>query len=50
MLSEDNIKLKKAGCNLAIAATKIIADYDGVHRLAFAVSEWYKTIAKEGQR
>lgn len=49
-LIEDNRRMREVGSNLAIAAMRVIRDYDGVHRLALAVSEWNKAIANEGGR
>jgi hypothetical protein len=49
-LQTDNIKMREAGCNLAEAALNVIKEYDGLHRLALAVSEWSKVIAEEGGR
>jgi len=46
----DNKRMRKAGNNLAEAAIRVIRDYDGVHRLAVAVSEWTMVIANEGKR
>ena len=50
MLEEDNKRMRKAGNDLAIAAMRVIRDYDGIHRLAIAVAEWNKVIAGEGGR
>lgn len=50
MLTADNARMRKAGCDLALAALRIIRDYDGVHRLALAVSEWMKVVGTEGSR
>ena len=50
MLAEDNKRMRVAGNNLAIAAIRVIRDYDGVHRLSLAVAEWNKAIADEGGR
>lgn len=49
-LAEQNRKLKESGGNLAEAAMRVARDYDGVHRLLLAVSEWTKTLANEGGR
>ncbi len=49
-LAEENRRMRKVGNNLAIAAMKVIRDYDGLHRLSLAVSEWNKAIANEGGR
>lgn len=49
-LIDDNRKLRRAGCKLALAAIRVVNEYDGCHRLALAVSEWTATIANEGGR
>ena len=46
----ENTALKKAGHNLAQAALYVAKEYDGIHRLLLAVSEWAKTVANEGGR
>ena len=50
MLSFDNHKMRKAGSKLAAAALLVTEQYDGVHRLRLAVSEWSKVVADEGGR
>ena len=50
MLKKDNAALKKAGCELASAALRVISDYDGLHRLMLATANWAKAIADEGGR
>lgn len=50
MLIDNNCAMRKAGNELAIAAMRVVNEYDGVHRLALAVSEWSKVIANEGKR
>jgi tellurite resistance protein len=50
MLEKDNKRMREAGNNLAIAAMRVIRDYDGIHRLSLAVAEWNKAIADEGGR
>ena len=50
MLSEDNSRMRKAGSNLAIAALRVVRDYDGLHRLSLAIAEWSQAIANEGGR
>jgi len=50
MLIDDNKRLRNAGCKLSEAAFKVATEYDGVHRLMLAVSEWAKAIANEGGR
>lgn len=42
--------LRVAGMDLAIAAMRVIRDYDGIHRLSLAVAEWNKAVAGEGRR
>jgi hypothetical protein len=49
-LSENNRQLRKAGCKLAEAALHVAREYDGVHRLMLAVSEWATAVANEGGR
>lgn len=49
-LSEENAKLCKAGNDLAIAAIRVVRDYDGLHRLMLEVSNWAKVVADEGRR
>ncbi len=43
-------RLRTAGCQLATAALRVIETFDGVHRLALAVSKWTKALADEGGR
>lgn len=50
ILEADNKRMKGAGNNLAIAAMRVIRDYDGLHRLSLAVAEWNKAVANEGGR
>ena len=49
-LSKENHELRKAGNDLAIAAIKVVRDYDGCHRLMLAVARWANTVANEGGR
>jgi len=49
-LDIDNKAMRVAGNNLAIAALRVINNYDGLHRLSLAVSEWATVIANEGGR
>jgi hypothetical protein len=49
-LSKDNAELRRAGCELAEAALHVAREYDGIHRLMLAVSEWTKVVANEGGR
>lgn len=50
MLTRDNARMRSAGNKLAEAALHVANEYDGVHRLMLAVSEWAKAIADEGDR
>jgi len=50
MLAKDNSSLREAGCDLAEAALRVIRDYDGIHRLAQAASQWMKALAEQGGR
>ena len=50
MLIDNNKRLRNAGCKLSEAAFKVATEYDGVHRLMLAVSEWAKAIANEDGR
>jgi len=49
-LAEENRQLRKAGCKLAEAALHVAREYDGIHRLMLAVSEWAAAVANEGGR
>lgn len=49
-LAKENGELRRAGCKLAEAALHVAREYDGVHRLMLAVSEWAKVLADEGGR
>jgi hypothetical protein len=49
-LIEEITKLRQAGNEMAFASMRIINDYDGVHRLALAISNWLKVIADEDGR
>lgn len=49
-LAEENRRLRKAGCKLAEAALHVAREYDGIHRLLLAVSEWSAALANEGGR
>lgn len=49
-LARENRQLRSAGCNLAIAAIRVIESSDGLHRLSLAVSEWCNAVANEGGR
>ena len=49
-LAAENAELRRAGCKLAEAALQVAREYDGVHRLMLAVSEWAKAVADEGGR
>lgn len=50
MLSQENLRLRKAGSNLCQAALHVVSEYDGLHRLALAVSEFSKALADEHGR
>ena len=50
MVTKDGRRMRKAGCDLAEAALRVIRDYDGTHRLALAIAEWMKVVADEGGR
>ena len=50
MLKNDNKQLRNAGCKLAEAALMVATEYDEVHRLLLATSEWAKAVADEGGR
>lgn len=50
MLLDDNERMRAAGCKLAEAAIRVAREYDGIHRLLLAVSEWTQAIADEGGR
>ena len=49
-LSIENDKLKKAGSKLAQRALYTITNYDGLHRLALAVSKFSKVLGNENGR
>lgn len=49
-LRSDNYKMREVGSELAIAAARVIKDYDGLHRLSLAVKDWFEIIANEGGR
>ena len=49
-LIEENRRMREAGCKLAEAAIRVSREYDGIHRLMVAVSEWSKVITDEGKR
>lgn len=50
MLTRDNDKLLNAGNDLAEASSRVIRDYDGLHRLSIAVANWHLAIANQGDR
>ena len=50
MLSEENARLRRAGSELSVAAIRVAAEYDGLHRLMLAVSGWAKAMADENGR
>ncbi len=45
--NEKYLALKKAGMELAEASHRIVAEYDGVHRLADALANWYKVVGSK---
>ena len=47
---DDQAALREAGLLLAEAASHVIREYDGIHRLSLAVAAWYKTVADLGGR
>lgn len=49
-LVEENSRLRRAGFSLAESASYTLRAFDGIHRLAGAVSAWYKAISEEGGR
>ena len=49
-LIAENNALRDAGCDLAVAALRVIRDHDGTHRLALAVAAWAQAVANEGGR
>lgn len=48
--AEEVAHLRKTGDDLAFAAARVVTEYDGIHRLRLALSEWYKIRADEGGR
>ena len=50
MLSRDISILKEGGYNLARAATNVVENYDGLHRLSLAIAEWHRSVADQGGR
>ena len=50
MLQRDNQKMRRAGLHLAECASRVVKEYDGIHRLSLAVSKWYEVVANEGDR
>lgn len=48
--AEELNKIIEAGNKLAEAAHRLQSEYDGVHRLRLALSEWYKVRANESNR
>ncbi len=49
-LERDCSAMRLAGCELAVAALRVVKDYDGIHRLLLAVANWSTVIANEGGR
>ncbi len=50
MIERDNARMRDAGNKLAVAAVKVVNDFDGCHRLMLAVAEWALAVANEGDR
>ena len=46
-LSDELKNIIEAGNRLAAAEHKVQCEYDGVHRLRLALSDWYKVRANE---
>ena len=49
-LTKRNQAMVVAGCALAEAALFMVREYDGMHRLLFAVSEWARALATTAER
>lgn len=49
-LLDENRRLKEAGGLLAIAALRVIHEYDGLHRLGLAAAGWSIVVSGEGGR
>lgn len=41
LLNKYITKISHVGDELALAAAQVCTEYDGVHRLRYALSEWY---------
>jgi hypothetical protein len=50
MLEKDASEYRSAGNKLALAAIRVINEYDGIHRLSAAVRDWFDVVSKEGGR
>lgn len=50
MMARDHKRMRNAGTKLAEAALYTVREYDGLHRLSLAVSDWATAIANEGDR
>lgn len=50
ILLAENAALRKAGSRLARRALYVVSEYDGLHRLALAASEWAKVLGDEHGR
>jgi hypothetical protein len=50
MLARENVRLRKAGAALCEAALRVASEYDGLHRLMLAVSDFTKAMADEHGR
>jgi hypothetical protein len=49
-LANDVNRFSDAGGKLAEAASRVINNFDGIHRLALAVADWMTAVANEGGR
>jgi hypothetical protein len=50
MLAAENVRLRRAGAALCQAAIRVASEYDGLHRMMLAVSEFTKVMANEHGR
>ena len=50
MLNADNARMRKAGGDLAEAASRVVHTHDGCHRLSLAIAAWFQAVAAEGGR
>lgn len=49
-VTSDYNKLRLVGDDLALAAFRVVKNYDGIHRLRLAISKWIEAVANEGRR